>query len=103
MVYFTKKCWNLILLEFKTLCEQFCLGSINLQPINNSFITPILKKNDSETINDYRPILFLNCSIKLLTNLLANRLQSLMLSMVHANQFGFIKGRSIYDCFPWTF
>lgn len=54
-------------------------------------------------MNDFRPISLLNYSFKLLTKLLANRLQSVILSVVHTNQYGFIKGRSIQDCLAWAF
>jgi retron-type reverse transcriptase len=55
------------------------------------------------SINDYRPISLLNSSIKLITKLLANRLQPLITKLVHANQYGFIKKRSIQDCLAWSF
>ena len=35
--------------------------------------------------------------------MLANRLQTVMTSIVHANQYGFIKGRTIQDCPAWAF
>jgi hypothetical protein len=54
-------------------------------------------------VSDYRPISLLNSSIKLLTKLLVNRLQSEIPRIAHQNQYGFIKNRSIQDCFPWPF
>jgi hypothetical protein len=54
-------------------------------------------------VSDYRPISLLNSSIKLLTKLLANRLQLEILRIAHQNQYGFIKNRSIQDCFAWPF
>lgn len=53
--------------------------------------------------NDYRPISLLHYSLKLLTKLLANRLQSIILLLVHQNQYGFINGRTIQDCWAWAF
>jgi hypothetical protein len=47
---------------------------------------------------DYRPISLLNTSIKVMTKLLANRLQNAMPKLVHKNQYGFLKGRTIQDC-----
>lgn len=54
-------------------------------------------------MNDYRPISLLTSALKLLTKLVANRLQSVILSVVHANQYGFIKGRTIQDCLAWAY
>jgi hypothetical protein len=41
--------------------------------------------------------------MKIITKLLANRLQTVMTSLVHKNQYGFIKGRSIQDCLAWAY
>jgi hypothetical protein len=35
--------------------------------------------------------------------LLANRLQKIILKLVHINQYGFLKERSIHDCLGWAF
>ena len=54
-------------------------------------------------VNDNRPISLLNSSVKLLTKLLANKLQSSNIPLVHKNQYGFIKTRTIQDCLAWAF
>jgi hypothetical protein len=41
--------------------------------------------------------------MKILTKLLANRLQSKALQVVNKNQYGFIKGRTIQDCLGGAF
>jgi retron-type reverse transcriptase len=56
-----------------------------------------------ETVNDFRPISLLNCSINLLTKILAERLQKIILLLLHANQYVFIKSRTIQDCIAWCF
>ena len=40
--------------------------------------------------------------MKLLTKLLANRLQKIITNLIHKNQYGFIKSRTIQDCLAWT-
>jgi retron-type reverse transcriptase len=67
------------------------------------YITLIPKTANPEGINDYRPITPLNCVLKILTKLLANRLQKIVLKIVHKNQYGFLKGRTIQDCLAWAF
>lgn len=71
--------------------------------INEGFITLIPKVPSPTTVNDFRPITLLNCCLKVITKLLANRLQKIILQLVNRNQYGFIKGRSIQDCLAWAF
>jgi retron-type reverse transcriptase len=54
-------------------------------------------------VSDYRLISLLNSPIKLLTKVLANILQAVILRLLHQNQYGFIKHRSIQDCLAWHF
>jgi hypothetical protein len=100
---FIKKCWPVISQDFYDLCEQFYHGDVCLQSINSSFIVLIPKKENVQLVGDFRPISLLNNSMKIITKLLANRLQTMMTSLVHKNQYGFIKGRTIQDCLAWAF
>ena len=54
-------------------------------------------------VNDYRPISLVSLPLKFLTKLLANRLQKVIISLVHKNQYGFIKTRTIQDCLGWAY
>ena len=63
----------------------------------------MLKVSNPETVSDFRPISLLNISQKLLTKILADRLQSVILKLVHKNQNGFIRSRSIQDYLAWSF
>jgi len=98
-----KKCWPLIKDDFYALCQDFFDCNINLESINSSFISLVPKISNPETVNDVRPISLLNCSIKLLTNILAERLQLIILQLLHDNQYGFIRSRTIQDCLAWCF
>lgn len=100
---FIKKCWSLIKNDFLRLCRDFETGSLDLSSINDCLITLIPKVANPTFVNDYRPISLLNYSLKFLTKLLANRLQKVILRVVHANQYGFIKDRTIQDCLAWAF
>jgi hypothetical protein len=100
---FFKKCWHIIKEDIYQLCNDFFSGSVNLQAINSSFITLIPKTGNPVTPNDFRPISLLNSILKLITKLMADRLQALIIPLIHKNQYGFIKSRTIQDCIAWTF
>jgi hypothetical protein len=100
---FIKKCCPIIKYDFYRLCDEFWNGALNLQSINDAFITLVPKNNSSEGPNDYRPISLLNISLKILTKLLANRLQMKILDLVHVNQYSFLKTRTIQDCVAWAY
>jgi len=95
---FIKKCWPIVKQDFYNLCDAFYGGNVCLQSIIGSHITLVPKSDNAIKISDFRPISLLNTSVKILTKLLANRLQLLMSYLVHRNQYGFIKHRSIQDC-----
>jgi hypothetical protein len=85
------------------LISDFHAGNISLESINSSYITLIPKIDNPSTPGDFKPISLLNCVLKIITKLLANRLQDIILSLVHKNQYGFLKKRSIQDCLCWGF
>jgi hypothetical protein len=69
-----------------------------MQSINSSHIVLIPKNDNPTKIGDYRPISLLNSNVKLITKILANKLQAVIQELIHKNQYGFIKHRSIEDC-----
>jgi hypothetical protein len=98
-----KKCWPIISEDFSDLCLAFYNKEVCLQNINVSYITLIPKIDNPDAVTDYRPISLLNSSIKLITKLLANRLQVVIFQLIHQNQYVFNKSRSIQDCLAWSF
>lgn len=100
---FMKRCWTVIAPDFHSLCYGFYEGNICMQSINISHIALIPKKSNKSIVNDYRHISLFNSTIKILIKLLANTLQKVIPKVVHANQYGFIKGQTIQDCLAWSF
>jgi len=74
-----------------------------LESVNSSFITLVPKHNNPESVNDFRPISLLNSSLKLLTKILADRLQQVILQLIHRYQYDFIRSMTIQDCLAWCF
>jgi hypothetical protein len=100
---FIKKCWHVVAQNFYDLCGGFYQDDLCLRRINGSYISLVPKKDNPQKVGNYRPISLQNNSLKLLTNLLANRLQTCTTQLVHKNQYGFIKGRTIQDSLAWAF
>jgi hypothetical protein len=101
-LFFKKSC-HIIRGDMYNLCQDFFHHQADLKSINHSFITLVPKKDNPGSVNDFRPIYLLNSSIKFISKPLANTLQSIALKIVHENQYGFIKGRTIQDCLGWAF
>jgi hypothetical protein len=100
---FFKKCWSIIREDFSRLLRDFFSNNISLQSINSSIIALIPKKDNPVRVEDYRPISLLNYTLKSITKLLSVRLQGVILNLIHENQYGFLKGRTIQDCLAWSF
>ena len=61
-------------------------------------ITLLAKKDkDRRFIKNWRPISLINVDVKIVSETIARRLESILPKLVHSNQNGFIKGRSIVD------
>ena len=82
---FFKSCWDIIKGDVLKLIADFHAGQLSMESINTSYITLIPKSGTPPTANDFRPISLLNCCLKLITKLLANRLQKVILKLVHIN------------------
>ena len=100
---FLKKCWDIIKQDIYTMIWDFFEGNIDIQSINIAFITLIPKIANPIDMNDFRPISLVSLPLKIITKLMANRAQKIITSIIHQNQYGFIKGRNIQDCLGFAF
>lgn len=99
---FVIKCWPIICNDFYNLCYAFYSGNVCLQSLNGCHIVLIPTHDNAVKVSDFRPISLLNTSIKILTKILANRLQLVIPRLIHKSQYGFIRARSIQDCLAWS-
>ena len=63
--------------------------------LNQGKIILLHKKGPKNDLNNYCPLTMLNTDYKIITKALATRLQLALPSIIHPDQTGFIKGRSI--------
>jgi hypothetical protein len=101
--FFLKRCWQFVKGDFYSLCSDFFSGHANLECFNTSYITLVPKKDNPETVSDYHPISLMNITLKVIAKVLADRLQMVILRIVHRNQYGFIRSRTIQDCLAWSY
>ena len=93
-------------LAFWPLIGQYLVDSINdsyeFGELSNSqkqaIITLIEKKGkDKRMIKNWRPISLINVDAKIISKVLAKRLEKVLPSIIHSNQNAFVKGRFIFD------
>ncbi|KAJ3700403.1 hypothetical protein LUZ61_004108 [Rhynchospora tenuis] len=96
---FFKRCWEPIKFDLLRAFIAFQDGSLNLKLLNKAAITLVPKKRNPMEISDYRPISVINTFSKIISKILANRLQPYMDALVSPLQTAFTKGRSIMESF----
>ena len=94
--------WDLVKDDLLCLLNDFHSGTIDLRWFNMAFIVLLPKKKFATHPKDYRPISLQNCSTKICTKSMTTRLQQFIEVLVHADQTGFIKGRSISETFVYA-
>ncbi len=74
-------------------------GTLDLTAVNRGWICLIPKKIVAMEVRDYRPICLVNGLTKIISKVLATRLQSVLDGLINPFQTAFIKGRSLLDNF----
>jgi hypothetical protein len=100
---FMKKYWHILKYQFYDLCSKFYEGNLDISSINTACITLIPKISYPVYPSDFRPISLVSMALKILTKLIANRVQDIIIPLIHSNQYGFIKSRTIQDVIAWAF
>jgi hypothetical protein len=99
---FFKKNWQTVKLKIFQTFNQFYHQTADLTSINRAYLFLIPKKEAARTPSDFRPISLQNCPIKAIAKVLANRLQNHIPNLIHGDQTGFVRGRSISENFSYA-
>ena len=88
-------------LGFWHLVEKTLINALNFAHERgqlSNMITLLEKKDkDKRFIKNWRPISLINVDVKIASKAIARRLESILPKLIHSDQNGFIKGRSILD------
>nr|CAD1824953.1 unnamed protein product [Ananas comosus var. bracteatus] len=96
---FYQRFWNLLKNDIMSVFNSFHNGSAKLDEINASWLCLIPKKSEALLAKDFRPISLVHGMGKLISKVLASRLQSFMAELINPHQAAFIKGRNLFDNF----
>ncbi|GJX40419.1 RNA-directed DNA polymerase, eukaryota, reverse transcriptase zinc-binding domain protein, partial [Tanacetum coccineum] len=94
---FFKRFWEVIKEDVFAFVRSFQNRRVIPHGCNPSFIALIPKVNDPRFTYDFQPISLIGCQYKIIRKLLANRLATVIDSIVSPEQSAFIKGRQILD------
>jgi mannosylglycoprotein endo-beta-mannosidase len=94
---FYQQFWELVKPELLAMFKDWHLGKLDLFRLNFSLLTLIPKEPDARTIQKFRPIALTNCSFKIFSKCVTNRLGIVSEELIAPNQTAFIKGRFILE------
>lgn len=94
---FYQNFWDLIKEDLMALFDDFYLGKLDIYRLNFAILSLIPKEKDATSMKKFRPVSLLNCSFKIFTKVLTNRLSKILEHLIASNQTAFIKGRYILE------
>ncbi|KAJ8485323.1 hypothetical protein OPV22_017808 [Ensete ventricosum] len=88
--------WAIVGNDVIKACRHFFSSGHILKEMNCTFISLVPKNDGADSLENYRPISLCNFIYKVISKLLADRLQKVMNKVISPNQAAFLKGRSIH-------
>lgn len=90
---FYQKFWETIKVDFMAMVKKFEKGELNIARLNYAMLTLIPKEPEAKILKKFRPISLINCSFKVFSKALNNRLVKVCDRLLANNQSAFVKGR----------
>ena len=94
---FYKKYWPTFRADVLSCIWNFFNNKHLLNEQNHNFIALVPKQNGSHTVHQFRPISLCNIVYKIISKILANRLNALLPKIISPFQSAFVPGRNIQD------
>lgn len=94
---FIKSFWGILEEDFKRMAGEFHKKGMWPRGTNASFICLIPKVDSPLGLHEFRPISLVNCLYKVISKILANRLKSVIPSVIDECQSAFVGGRNMLD------
>ncbi len=91
--------WSCIKVDLMKIFDSLHKGSLDLSPVNHAWICLIPKRLVALEARDFRPICLVNGLSKIISKVLASRLQGVLGGLVNRFQTTFIRGRTLTDTF----
>lgn len=94
---FFTHCWSVIWSNVTLAIKRFFEDGFIMPHFNSNILILLPKLQDSECISDYRPIALANFLFKIITRIVADRLEPIASRIISPNHSAFLQGRSIVD------
>ena len=96
-LFFYQRFWETIKSDFMNVVKGFENDNVNIARLNYVMLTLIPKEAEATELKKFRPIALINCSFKIISKALNNRLIKICDRLISSNQTAFIKGRYILE------
>lgn len=96
-VAFFKSHWDIIKTDYIRMVRIFFSKCKMGSSVKSTHLALIPKDPNPQTFDRFRPISLCNVSYKIISKILANRLKTILPSIISENQGGFVPGRQIAD------
>ncbi|XP_059295494.1 uncharacterized protein LOC132048826 [Lycium ferocissimum] len=94
---FYQKCWNIVGADVYNVVKALYEGQTLPKSITHINLVLLPKKSFINTFSDLRPISLSNFINKVISRVIHDKLESVLPSLISANQSGFLKGRNIIE------
>ncbi|XP_042484804.1 uncharacterized protein LOC122065079 [Macadamia integrifolia] len=94
---FFRRCWHIVEKEVSNAVRYFFSSSYMPQGVNNNFLVLIPKVDGADNLGNFRPLCMGNFFCKIITKVMALRLEPLLPRLISDEQGAFQKGKIIHD------